>query len=140
MTRRGPPRSIILRQDDTHRLKGKAGEVFQRADLLWIGSRGRRETPPNSLFRTFPDAGIAAFRSHYGPDANFLVLRAGPPGAAHMHEDVLAVDGDKVTLRVHFASRAGTLDGTAMTRSCMSDYMHLDPFEDDAALPGCVAN
>jgi hypothetical protein len=73
-------------------LMRKAGEVFQRPDLMWIGSRGGRETPPNSLFRTFPDAGIATFRSHYGPDANFLVFRAGPPGAAHMHEDVLAVD------------------------------------------------
>ncbi len=64
-------------------LMRKAGEVFQRPDLMWIGSRGVRETPPNSLFRTFPDAGIATFRSHYGPDANFLVFRAGPPGAAH---------------------------------------------------------
>jgi hypothetical protein len=73
-------------------LMRKAGEVFQRADLMWIGSRGRRETPPNSLFRNFPDAGIATFRSHYGPDANFLVFRAGPPGAAHMHDDVLALD------------------------------------------------
>src|SRR5271157_604755 len=73
-------------------LMRKAGEVFQRPDLIWIGSRGDRETPPNSLFRTFPDAGVATFRSHYVPDANFLVFRAGPPGAAHMHEDVLAVD------------------------------------------------
>ncbi len=73
-------------------LMRKAGEVFQQADLMWIGSRGGQGTPPKLLFRTFPDAGIATFRSHYGPDANFLVFRAGPPGAAHVHGDVLAVD------------------------------------------------
>ncbi len=70
----------------------KAGEVFQRPDLIWIASRGVRGMPPNSLFRAFPNAGIATFRSHYGPDANFLVFRAGPPGAAHVHEDVLSID------------------------------------------------
>jgi hypothetical protein len=53
---------------------------------------------------------------------------------------IVDVDGGAVTLRVHFASRAGTFDGTVTTRTCVSDHMHLDPFADDAALPGCVAN
>ncbi|MGB6068663.1 MAG: alginate lyase family protein [Desulfomonilaceae bacterium] len=69
-----------------------AGEVFQREDFKWIGSRGGRGTPPPDRFRVFPDAGIAAFRSDHHPDANFLVFRAGPPGAAHVHGDALSID------------------------------------------------
>jgi Heparinase II/III N-terminus/Heparinase II/III-like protein len=70
----------------------KARDLFQRSDLEWIGSRGLSGTQPHSLFRTFPNAGIATFRSHYGSDANFLVFRAGPAGAFHVHEDVLSID------------------------------------------------
>jgi hypothetical protein len=73
-------------------LMRKAGEVFQRSDLVWIGSRGAQGTPPNRGFSSFSDAGIATFRSHYGPDANFLVFRAGPPGASHVHGDALSID------------------------------------------------
>ncbi len=73
-------------------LMRKAGEVFQREDFQWIGSRGDTGTPPPGRFRVFPDAGIAAFRSGHHPDANFLVFRAGPPGAAHGHGDALSID------------------------------------------------
>jgi hypothetical protein len=69
-----------------------AGEVFQRPDLLWIGSRGLRGEPPTRKSQTFPDAGIAVMRSDYMREANFLVFRAGPAGASHVHEDVLSLD------------------------------------------------
>jgi hypothetical protein len=69
-----------------------AGEAFFRPDLLWLGTRGKRGAPPETTFHVFPDAGIAAMRSGYTTDANFLVFRAGPAGAAHVHDDVLAVD------------------------------------------------
>jgi hypothetical protein len=70
----------------------KAGDIFQRPDLLWIGSRGRRGRPPLSYSQTFPQAGIAIMRSGYEADANYLLFRAGPPGLAHIHGDVLAVE------------------------------------------------
>jgi hypothetical protein len=69
-----------------------AGEVFQRADLIWIGSRGTRGDPPVSNSTVFSDAGIAVMRSDYRPDANFLVFRSGPAGASHVHEDALSLD------------------------------------------------
>lgn len=52
--------------------------------------------------------------------------------------EIVAVDGDELTLRLRFESRSGTFDGTATTRACTSRYMHLDPFEDDDRLPGCA--
>ncbi len=69
-----------------------AGEIYRRADLIWIGSRGSRGRAPDWASRAFPDAGIAVMRSHHGRDANCLVFRAGPPGASHVHGDALSLD------------------------------------------------
>lgn len=73
-------------------LMTRAGEIFKRPDLMWIGSKGRRGTPPAETFRLFPDAGIVTMRSGYDPQARFLTFRAGPPGAAHIHGDALSLD------------------------------------------------
>ncbi|MBM3299771.1 MAG: heparinase II/III-family protein, partial [Deltaproteobacteria bacterium] len=54
--------------------------------------RGRIGRPPERLFRSFCDAGIATMRSHYGADANFLAFRAGPIGAFHIHADQISLD------------------------------------------------
>jgi hypothetical protein len=112
----------------------KAGEIFGRPDLKWIGSRGKaiqrgtflhKKVPPeppskNSIscsqlgfpagetklrnvyevsaeghglgLQIFPDAGIATMRSGWESDANFLLFRAGPAGATHVHEDTLSLD------------------------------------------------
>jgi hypothetical protein len=69
-----------------------AGETYRRDDLVWIGSRGDRGSRPDWTSRVFPDSGIAVMRSHYGEDGNFLVFRAGPPGASHVHGDALSLD------------------------------------------------
>ncbi len=69
-----------------------AGEIFHRPDLLWIGTHGRRGAAPARTCHAFPDAGIATMRSSYASDAHFLVFRAGPPGAAHLHDDALGLD------------------------------------------------
>jgi len=73
-------------------LMAMAGKVFKRPDLVWIGTKGRHGSPPPDTFRAFPDAGIVTMRSGYEPDAHFLVFRAGPPGAAHIHGDALSLD------------------------------------------------
>lgn len=73
-------------------LMARMGEVYNRQDFMWLGSQGRLGAPPRIGFRAFPSAGIATMRSHDGPDANFLVLRTGPAGAAHVHDDVLSLE------------------------------------------------
>jgi len=69
-----------------------AGEVFHCPDFNWIGSRGANGVPPTAISRCFPDAGIATMRSDHGQASNFLVFRAGPPGASHIHNDCLSLD------------------------------------------------
>ncbi|MFZ5865795.1 MAG: alginate lyase family protein [Thermodesulfobacteriota bacterium] len=73
-------------------LMTKAAEVFQRADYAWIGSKGGQGRAPTERFRAFPQAGIAAMRSGHERDSHHLIFRAGPPGAAHVHDDVLSLD------------------------------------------------
>jgi hypothetical protein len=77
---------------DYSALMRKAAEVFQRDDFMWVGTRGLAGEPPGRTFHVFPDAGIAAMRSSWDRDANFLVFRAGPPGATHIHGDSLSVE------------------------------------------------
>ncbi len=70
----------------------KAGEIFGRPDLKWIGSKGAEGMQPEPCVRIFADAGIAAMPSGHRSDSNLLVFRAGPPGAAHVHDDILSLD------------------------------------------------
>lgn len=69
-----------------------AAKTLNRDDFLWIGSSGTHGRPPLETFHSFPDAGIAVMRSHFGSDANYLMFRAGPSGAAHVHGDRLSLD------------------------------------------------
>jgi hypothetical protein len=69
-----------------------AADAFQRKDFQWLGTRGALGVPPDSSLQVFPDAGIGVMRSGYAADANYLMFRAGPAGAAHVHDDVLSLD------------------------------------------------
>ncbi|MBI5572588.1 MAG: alginate lyase family protein [Desulfomonile tiedjei] len=73
-------------------LMKKAGRFFYRRDLTWVGTRGGEGIAPERTFHVFPHAGIAAMRSGWDRAANFLVFRAGPPGAFHIHDDALSLD------------------------------------------------
>jgi hypothetical protein len=78
--------------EDYTSLMALAGVVFARPDLLWIGTKAAAGRAPGGKFRVFPDAGIAVMRSGFDRNARFMVFRAGPPGAAHIHGDALSVD------------------------------------------------
>lgn len=69
-----------------------AGEEFERPDLVWIGSGGRLGRAPKRMQHDFPHAGIRIDRSGYDRDALWCLFRAGPAGAAHVHQDVLSIE------------------------------------------------
>jgi len=69
-----------------------AGELFNRPDFIWIGTKGERGIPPAETVRIHADAGIGIMRSGYNRDAHYLLLRTGPAGMAHVHEDALSLD------------------------------------------------
>ncbi|MGO9121651.1 MAG: alginate lyase family protein [Desulfomonilaceae bacterium] len=66
--------------------------IFHRDDFEWIGTKGSTGKQPSRTFNVFPDAGIATIRSDWDRDANFVLFRAGPPGAAHIHSDALSIE------------------------------------------------
>ncbi len=69
-----------------------AGDVFGRDDYLWIGTKGREGKAPRRKTLLFRSSGIAVMRSGNREDSDYLLFRAGPPGASHCHEDVLSLD------------------------------------------------
>jgi hypothetical protein len=69
-----------------------AGAALHLPEVLWTGSRGRRGHPPSEKTAFFPDAGLAVVRSDYSGRGLYVLFRAGPPGAAHIHEDSLSLE------------------------------------------------
>lgn len=54
-------------------------------------------------FDHYPDSGIVVMRSSKERNSNFLIFRAGPAGAAHVHGDNLSVDAS-------FGGHSGLID------------------------------
>lgn len=77
---------------DYSALMRNLARIFNRDDFEWIGTKGSTGKQPSRTFNVFPDAGIATIRSDWDRDANFLLFRAGPPGAAHIHSDTLSIE------------------------------------------------
>jgi hypothetical protein len=57
----------------------------------WAASDGKKGKPPEETSHAFPWAGYYVMRSRWEKDANYLVLRAGPLGLRHAHQDKLNV-------------------------------------------------
>lgn len=68
------------------------GHYFGSPEFKWIGSYGKSGNHPQLISQIFPNAGMTTMRSDYGRYANHLVFRSGPPGATHVHGDVLSLD------------------------------------------------
>ncbi len=74
---------------------GKCAEALEffpdRADYKWIATDGREGTPPTETSHAFPWAGFYVMRSGWDTHANYFVVRAGPLGKGHAHQDKLNV-------------------------------------------------
>ena len=79
------PRSVVAR------CREALGFFPDRADFQWIASDGKEGRPPLETSHAFPWAGFYVMRSGWDVDANYFVLRAGPLGEGHVHQDKLNV-------------------------------------------------
>jgi hypothetical protein len=70
----------------------QAGAVLSLPEARYAGGRRRFGRAPVAMGRLLPDAGLAILRSKPGPEATWALFRAGPPGAAHVHEDDLSLE------------------------------------------------
>jgi hypothetical protein len=69
-----------------------AGKIFNRDDLVYIGTAGKQGSAPRKTSLGFNDAGLYVMRSNWTKDANYLIFDAGPYGGYHGHEDKLSIE------------------------------------------------
>ncbi len=70
-----------------------AGEIFNRQDFLFIGTKGEKGTPPNEKNIGFETGGYYIQRSDWTTEAKFLVFDCGRLGdGGHGHYDLLNVE------------------------------------------------
>ena len=63
-----------------------------QSDVLWVATRGKAGSKPASAHFFASWSGLAIFRTGWGPDAQSLLLDAGPFGTGHQHHDALQVE------------------------------------------------
>jgi hypothetical protein len=61
------------------------------ADFQWLASNGGEGAPPPFTSTYLNRSGLAAMRSDWTPNANYLVFRVGPLGMGHQHQDSLGL-------------------------------------------------
>ena len=81
---------------DTNRPMDASGMIaggakyFNRADMLWVSTKGKEGKKPSKTSVEFPTAGYYVMRSGWDPEARFLVMRNGV-SHGHHHNDNLSV-------------------------------------------------
>jgi hypothetical protein len=107
----------------------EALEFFpDRTDFQWVASDGTEGHPPTDASHSFPWAGFYVMRSGWDEDANYFVLRAGPLGASHAHQDKL-----NVVLWAYGRQLLFNSGGASYERSKWRDYS-IDTFSKNTIL------
>ena len=75
---------------DASGLIGGGAEYFNRADMLWVATKGKEGKKPARTSIDFPIAGYFVMRSGWEPDARYLMTHNGY-SASHGHTDQLSV-------------------------------------------------
>ncbi len=70
----------------------QAGKMFDRDDMIYIGTAGKKGSVPRKTSFGFNDAGLYVMRSDWTKDACYLIFDAGPYGGPHGHEDKLSIE------------------------------------------------
>ncbi len=80
-------------------LLGQGADLYGRADMRWVASRGEHGTPPAHTLACFESSGYCVVRSDWGlgahdfADAQYLVFDCGPLGEGnHGHFDCLSFE------------------------------------------------
>jgi uncharacterized heparinase superfamily protein len=70
----------------------QAGKIFDRDDMVYIGTAGEKGSAPRKTSLGFHDAGLYVMRSNWTKGASYLIFDAGPYGGHHGHEDKLSIE------------------------------------------------
>jgi len=89
-TRQVPPTNDANRTDIRNWMKTGAA-VFNRPDMLFVGTDGKQGRAPEKTSYHFSWGGQSAMRSSWDSQAMYLFFDAGPAGVSHQHEDKLHI-------------------------------------------------
>jgi len=89
-SRQVPPTNDANRTDIRGWMKTGAA-VFNRPDMLFVGTDGKQGRAPESTSYHFGWGGQSAMRSGWDAQAMYLFFDAGPTGVSHQHEDKLHI-------------------------------------------------
>lgn len=93
-----------------------------RADFKWFASKGAEGTPPAKTSMFLDWSGLAAMRSGWEPDANYLFYRPGPIGAGHCHQDALTINVASYGRLLIFSSEGGSYEKSKWRDWAVSSY------------------
>ena len=94
------------------------------AEYQWVGSDGTQGHPPVETSHAFPWAGFYAMRSGWERNANYGVLRAGPLGYGHTHQDKLDFLLWPYGRELLFASGGGNYEQSPWRSYAIDTYSH----------------
>jgi hypothetical protein len=95
-----------------------------RQDFQWFATQGAQGHPPAQTSRAFNWAGYYPMRSGWEKDANYLLLRAGPLGAGHAHQDKLTLIFWPYGREVLFNSGGATYEASKWRSYSVDTFSH----------------
>ena len=68
----------------------KTGRQYDRADWVYVGTRGQEGTVPSVTSQAFDHGGVYVMRTGWDRETVFLAFDGGPWGKSHQHDDRLS--------------------------------------------------
>jgi hypothetical protein len=99
----------------------------------WFASNERQGSPPPFTSVFLNRSGLAAMRSGWDTDANYLLFRVGPLGMGHQHQDSLGIDVWAYGRELIFNGGGGSYDNSKWRQWAISAFAHNTLVVDDMA-------
>ncbi len=112
-------------------LKKAATNFPNRSDFRWFATNGDDGAPPPFTSIFLDRSGLAAMRSGWDLDANYLLFRLGPLGLGHQHQDKLDVLLWAYGRELIFSSGGGTFEKSKWREWAISSFGHNTVVVDD---------
>jgi hypothetical protein len=103
------------------------------SDFQWFASNGRQGSPPPFTSVFLNRSGLAAMRSGWDTDANYLLFRLGPLGLQHQHQDSLGVNVWAYGRELIFNGGGGSYEESKWRQWAISAFAHNTLVVDDMA-------
>jgi len=99
----------------------------------WFAGNGRQGSPPPYTSVFLNRSGLAAMRSSWDADANYLIFRVGPLGLGHQQQDSLGLNVWAYGRELIFNGGGGSYENSKWRQWAVSAFSHNTVVVDDLA-------